>query len=137
MSQSPNTVDVIDIPEHCGNAPRKAVVRDFLIALYQRDEPAVLDRLRDDVQWDVIGSTQLHGHQAVESWLKTQPDVSALHLLTIITYGTDCAADGRVVGDDGTQTAFSHVFSFAGHTKTAQLKTVRSYLVWLNTPTAR
>lgn len=137
MTQAPNTLEVIDIPENCGNAPRKAVVRDFLIALYQRDGAHVLDRLRDEIQWDVIGSTQLQGHDDVESWLETQPDAAALHLHTVITHGTDCGADGRVVYDDGTEIAFNHVFIFAGHAKTAQIKTIRSYLVALNTPAAR
>ena len=78
-----------------------------------------------------------HGHQAVESWLQTQPAVSALYLKTIITHGTECGADGQVIHDDGSETAFSHVFSFAGHAKTAQIKTVRSYLVSLKTPMTR
>ncbi len=136
MNQSDNTLDVVDIPEHCGNAPRKAVIRDFLIALYQRDIVEVLDRLRDNVHWDIMNLTQLQGLDEVEPWVASQSKVSALHLNTVITHGTDCAADGRVIYDDGTELAFNHVLIFAGHTKTAKISTIRSYLVPLNASAA-
>lgn len=129
MSQPSGILDVIDIPENCGNAPRKMVIRDFLIALYQRDIPQLREALKDDVDWDVIGSTQLQGVDEAISWVETQPDATALHLHTVITHGTDCAADGRVTYTDGTEVAFNYVFIFAGHAKTAKIKAIRSYLV--------
>ena len=132
MTQSDDRLNVIDIPEHCGNAPRKVVIRDFLIALYQRGIPQLREALKEDVDWDIIGSAQLQGIDDVSSWVETQPGATAVHLHTVITHGTDCAADGRVTYTDGTEIAFNHVFIFAGHAKTAKIKTIRSYLVQLN-----
>ncbi|OAV59885.1 hypothetical protein [Enteractinococcus helveticum] len=132
MTQSAGTLDVIDIPEHCGNAPRKAVIRDFLIALCQRDIPQVQESLKDDVDWDILGPAQLQGGDDSTSWVESQPSATALHLHTVITHGTDCGADGRVTYTDGTEIAFNHVFIFAGHSKTAKIKTIRSYLVEIN-----
>lgn len=132
MAKSSHTLEVIDIPEHCGNAPRKAVLRDFLLALYQGDSAQVLEHLRDDIAWEIVGTTVLEGHKAVESWLATQRRVFALHLTTVITHGTDCGADGRVVHDDSAHVAFNHVVIFAGHAKTAKIKAIRSYLVSLD-----
>ena len=132
MTQSADALEVVDIPEHCGNAPRKVVIRDFLIALYQRDIPHVQESLKDDVDWDIIGSTQFQGVDEVSSWVQTQPSATALHLHTVITHGTDCGADGRVTYSDGTEIAFNHVFVFAGHSKTAKIKAIRSYLVHID-----
>lgn len=129
MTGSSHKLEVLDIPEHCGNAPRKVVIRDLLVALYQRDNAYVLDRLGDDIRWDIIGSDELVGLDAVDSWLNDQPNVSGLHLSTVITHGTECGADGRVVHDDGTEVAFNHVFIFAGHAKTARIKAIRTYRV--------
>ena len=129
MTPSARTLEVIDIPEHCGNAPRKAVIRDFLIALYQRDIPQVRENLHHEVSWDVKGSTHLQSLDDIVSWLEAQPNATGLQLHTVITHGTDCGADGHVSYTDGTRLAFNHVFIFAGHAKTAKIKTIRSYLI--------
>lgn len=124
-----NALQVIDAPKDCGNAPRKMVIRDFLVALYRQDEHDVAAALRDDVGWEMIGFTVLNGFDEVREWLRRQPPVAELHIATVLTHGTDCAADGWVVHRDGTTTNFSHVMFFTGHTKTAKIKQLRSYLI--------
>ncbi|HEY4534782.1 MAG TPA: hypothetical protein VIG71_02215 [Enteractinococcus sp.] len=135
MAESSTTLEVIDIPEHCGNAPRKAIIRDFLVALYQRDTQQVLEHLRDDVEWHVVGTETLQGSDAVQTWLDQQSGVKSLSLTTVITHGTDCGADGTLEFRDGTALGFNHVLIFAGHSKTAKIKTIRSYLVPLGSMT--
>ena len=100
-----NALQVIDAPKDCGNAPRKMVIRDFLVALYQQDEHDVAEALRDDVGWEMIGCTVLNGFDEVQDWLRRQPPVAELHIATVLTHGTDCAADGWVVHRDGPATA--------------------------------
>lgn len=123
------SIRVIDIPEHCGNAPRKVVLRDFLISVYERDTASALARLHQDIDWRLIGQRQLTGHRDIATWLETQPIAQALQLHTVITHGTECGADGVVTYTDGSQVAFSHVLSFAGHAKSAKINAIRSYLV--------
>lgn len=120
---------VVEAPEDCGNAPRKMVIRDLLVALAERDHDAVVSFLREDVRWDVVGLKELTGPDAVGDWLLQQPPVEELHIATVITHGTDCGAEGRLVHSDGTTTRFNHIMLFAGHAKTAKVKEVRSYLV--------
>lgn len=129
---SASSIRVLDIPERCGNAPRKAVLRDFMIDLYERDGNKVLERLHEDVSWQLMGRPDINGHDEVVGWLQSQREARALRLHTVITHGTECAADGIVTYQDGSQIAFNHVFMFAGHAKTAKIKTIRSYLVSLN-----
>lgn len=120
---------VVHVPDGCGNAPRKIVLRDFLIALYQRDIHAVVAALKDDIRWELIGSEILTGIDDVRNWLMSQPPVVELTINTVITHGTDCGADGSIVFQDGTTTGYSHLILFAGHSKTAQIKEIRSYFV--------
>lgn len=122
-------IRVMDIPAHCGNAPRKAVLRDFLISVYERDSASALARLHQDVRWHLIGQRELTDHPDIVTWLETQPVAQALQLHTVITHGTECSADGVVTYTDGSQVAFSHVLSFAGHAKSAKINAIRSYLV--------
>lgn len=124
-----HSLQVIDAPKDCGNAPRKMVIRDFLVALYQQDDADVAAALRDNVRWEVIGSTVQEGLDEVGDWVRQQPPAAELHIATVLTHGTDCAADGRVVHVDGSTTHFSHMLFFTGHTKTAKIKKLRSYLI--------
>ena len=122
-------LSVVEAPEDCGNAPRKMVIRDLLVALAERDPAAVVPFLRDNIRWEIVGATELIGLDAVGDWLRQQSPVEELHIATVITHGTDCGAEGQLVHPDGTTTRFNHVVLFAGHAKTAKVKEVRSYLI--------
>ncbi|HEY4557698.1 MAG TPA: hypothetical protein VIG82_05860 [Enteractinococcus sp.] len=122
-------LQVVEAPEDCGNAPRKIVIRDFLIALYQQDEDHVLEALAEDIRWELVGSRVLNGLEEVREWLRREPPVRELHIAMVITHGTDCGVDGWVVYADGRTRALSHVLIFAGHAKSAKIKALRSYLI--------
>lgn len=129
MSSSSNTLAVVDIPEHCGNAPRKVVIRDFLIALYSGAIDETLEMLKDDVRWEIIGSHVLSGQAETRAWLMNEPSAQELKLHTVITHGTDSGADGVATYADSGTSYFNHVILFSGHGKTAKIKEIRSYLL--------
>lgn len=129
MANPQSDLKVIDVPKGCDNAPRKRVIRDFLIAFYQRDVEAVASLVHDDIQWEIIGSSVLDGVAQICEWVSGQRPVVELELATVITHGTECAADGTVVHPDGSKTRFSHILVFAGHSKTAPIRQLRSYLI--------
>lgn len=117
------------MPEDCNNAPRKMVIRDFLIALYGGDTARLAELLHADVDWQVIAGPTLTGADAAVSWASSPPAAKDLVIHTVITHGTHCGADGVVEFADGSRRAFNHVMLFAGHAKTAPIKTIRSYLI--------
>ncbi|GAA2042989.1 nuclear transport factor 2 family protein [Yaniella flava] len=129
MTADAEQLSVVDIPENCGNAPRKIVIRDFLIALYSRAADAVIATLQDDIQWQLVGSRTLSTAADVRQWLGAEEPVNELKLHTIITHGTDCGADGTIRHPDGSQSHFNHVIVFAGHGKNAKIKEIRSYII--------
>lgn len=122
-------VPTLDIPDRCGNAPRKAVIRDFLVAVYSGQAETVLDYLREDIQWELIGDKVLTGYDDIWEWIQDRPKVAQVTLKSVITHGTECAADGLITDIAGTKVAFNHVMIFAGHAKTAKIKSIRSYLI--------
>jgi len=65
----------------------------------------------------------------VLGWMQQQAAVDELHIATVLTHGTDCAADGWVIGADGTTTRFCHILVFAGHAKSAKIKELRTYRI--------
>ncbi|MDN6412039.1 MAG: hypothetical protein L0K07_11830 [Yaniella sp.] len=129
MTSDSTTLTVVDIPEHCGNAPRKLVIRDFLVAFYSHAVDDVVEMLKDDVRWEVGGSKVLSGTAEVREWLLAAPGAVELKLHTVITHGTDCGADGVAEYADSSSSGFNHIILFAGHAKTAKIKEIRSYII--------
>lgn len=129
LNQQPTQLRVIDAPDDCKNAPRKLVIRDFLVAFYQRDVDSLRAMLREDIRWEIVGSEAFDDLDQVLGWVQQQAAVDELHITSVITHGTDCAADGWIIGADGTTTRFCHILVFAGHTKSAKIKTLRTYRI--------
>jgi len=129
VHQQPTQLRVIDAPDDCQNAPRKLVVRDFLVALYQRDIESIRAMLREDIRWEIVGSEAFDDLEQVLGWIQQQAGVDELHIATVLTHGTDCAADGWIIGADGNTIRFCHILVFAGHAKSAKIKALRTYRI--------
>lgn len=48
-------VDVV-IEEDCGNAPKQALIKDWLVSLATGEIDAVTSQLAEDARWNVAGS---------------------------------------------------------------------------------
>ncbi|SFC97234.1 hypothetical protein [Streptomyces aidingensis] len=51
----------------CGNAPRKEVLRDLVVALAEGDDETVAALVGEDVAWSLVGETVLRGREAVRA----------------------------------------------------------------------
>lgn len=117
----------ISLPNDCGNAPRIAIVGEFVATWATRDTEAMATWLTDDSTWRVAG------REAASAAVVTNfacPDVLP-HLLevnTIITHGRRASCDGFVDSEAG-RMHFSHVFKFASTSKTAKIREAQTYLV--------
>src|SRR5690625_293942 len=130
MTSKPvGTLAIVDVPDSCGNAPRRAILRDFTISLYAKQMHELSELLKDDVQWHLIGSQVLAGAEQVLGWVAEEPAVVKLTIHTIITHGREGGVDGVIERADGTVAAFCHVIAFAGATKTAKIREIRSYAI--------
>lgn len=81
------------IDADCGNSPRKAQVRDLLIALSERRSGDVAAELSDDVEWDIVGSVVHRGRDDVTHAISGPPDRS-LHIRNLLSHGKQVAAEG-------------------------------------------
>lgn len=119
----------------CGNAPRKEVLRDLVVALAQKDADHVASLLSEDIAWTLVGERHLAGRTAVVEWVTKLPPVDQVAFGSLLTHGRGASVDGVLELADGTRWGFCHVLRFAGATKTARLVSVNSYLSILETPT--
>lgn len=126
-SNAAASLDVIDVPDHCGNAPRKAVVRDLAIALVVGDRVFLEQVLHADFEWTVNGEPPIKGVNAVWKRISNQPRAHTLEIFTVLTHGTECAVDGKITFADGSSRLFGHFLRFTGGSKTAKVKVIRTY----------
>lgn len=117
----------VRIAPDCGNAPRREITRDLVIALADNDARVIEEMLAQNGQWTIVGAETHSGRDAILQWVAGLPAVRELEFGSVLTHGKGASVDGTATRSDGTIVHFSHVLEFAGHAKTAPLASVRTY----------
>ncbi|MCM3087575.1 nuclear transport factor 2 family protein [Bhargavaea ginsengi] len=99
-------------PNDCGNAPKKKVLNELIIAMAGRNIEEVMPVLAEDVSWQVAGGRLLAGKEETAEFVSAFPAIAELEILTIITHGKTAAANGRILTEKGVLHEFCHVFLF-------------------------
>lgn len=116
----------IVLPTDCGNAPRIAIVGEFVTNWAKRDAEAMTAWLTDDVTWTVAGRGA--ASDVVPAGFACPGSMpNYLEVNTIITHGRLASCDG-FVDCESVRMHFSHVFKFASTSKAAKIREVRTYL---------
>lgn len=116
------------IDADCENAPRKAQVRDLLIALSERRADDVAAELAPDVEWEVVGSPTHRGRDDVARAVSGPPDRS-LHIRNLLSHGKQVAAEGTVTSATEQAVRFAHVVTYSGHGKSAKVRSIVTYRI--------
>lgn len=118
----------IEIEPDCENAPKKALIRDWLIALASSAQDEVTGLLEPDIYWEHVGNEIWTGLGEVREGLPSQP-ANSLHVNRLLSHGKEVAAEGRIVFSDGSQNRFAHLLRFSSHGKSAKLAAITTYSV--------
>ncbi|MEV6719461.1 nuclear transport factor 2 family protein [Streptomyces xanthochromogenes] len=113
----------------CGNAPRKEVLRDFVIAMAEADGETLAGMVGEGVEWHLVGEAVLRGRAAVRAWAAGLPVAREITFGAVITHGREAGVDGTTEAADGRRYAFCHVLRFAGAARTAKIAEIRSYVL--------
>jgi hypothetical protein len=114
----------------CGNAPKRELLRNYAVAVAERNLADMLAFVSDDVEWEVVGKgrTRRDGFEStVDSLLGG--DVAGLALHSVLTHGDEGCVTGVMEMADGRMIRFCDVYKFNGHSKTAKIKTITSFIV--------
>lgn len=117
----------IVLPTDCGNAPRIAIVGEFVAKWAKRDAEATTAWLTDDVTWTVAGR-ETASDDVPTGFACPDSTSHYLEVNTIITHGRLASCDGFVDSESG-RMHFSHVFKFASTSKVAKIREARTYLI--------
>lgn len=140
LRRPPKVSDVdLTAPSDCGNSPRMALVADIITAWASGDDALVHEWLADDARWVLVGaqgpgeaSSAVDGEAAddVEAIdVIVPPPFEAVHgeILTVLNHGRLAACDGYLARG-AERVDFCHVIRFAGVSRTAKIREIRTYL---------
>ncbi|MCP1726606.1 hypothetical protein J2T60_000571 [Natronospira proteinivora] len=120
----------LEIPTACGNAPRKAFLVEFNVALAEGRFDEVIAAVTEDVVWQDVGRQRLEGKSALESYLNDHslPKIQVLRLFRVITHGRDATVDGEMETASGDILSFCHVYTFKD-TRNNWIRSCHSYQI--------
>jgi ketosteroid isomerase-like protein len=118
----------VDVKPDCENAPKKALVRDWLIALASSTPDEVTGLLDPDVRWEHVGNEAWTGIDEVQARLPVEP-AESLQISKLLSHGKEVAAEGRIVLGDGSKERFAHLLQFTCHGKKAKLESITTYSI--------
>ena len=120
----------IMIDEDCRNSPKNIFVQEVTIALTKGDLKSVLDRVTDDVRWNVVGDGLIEGKDRFAEALQEGKNDKVLELSIhhIATHGKAGAVDGRMKFKSGKTNAFCNIYEFS-NAKGIAIKEIISYRI--------
>ncbi|ETT85325.1 hypothetical protein MKZ08_07325 [Viridibacillus sp. FSL R5-0477] len=118
-------------PYDCGNAPKKKLLQELTIAIAKNDQSFILEHLKDDVCWDIVGNKQIQGNNhVVEILSKKEKDrATELHINNIITHGSTGSINGIIILESKKRYAFCDIYNFTSAGKTSKIKEITSFLI--------
>lgn len=126
----PNVNFAILCPISCENAPKKRVIRDYLIASAAGDQDRLETLVADSLTWIVPGKTPLEGRTPfIKTVLTQQQDLSSLDIQSILTHGREASAHGILTDTKGNKTYFSDIYLFANSKKEAKISQITSFVL--------
>ncbi|WP_299092340.1 nuclear transport factor 2 family protein [uncultured Metabacillus sp.] len=125
-----NNINVV-CPEDCGNAPKKVVLKEFIIALAKKDISFILENVSDDILWNKIGCEKIEGKDHFAEALQQINDspVWEIQISNIITHGRSGAVNGTLLLEDNRKLEFCDVYMFTSAGKNSKIKEMTSYVI--------
>ncbi|MBL6447943.1 nuclear transport factor 2 family protein [Fulvivirga sp. 29W222] len=104
----------ITIKPDCGNAPKKTFIRDFNVAFAEGNAAFILDHVDENIRWCIYGDFDVSGKQSFKKGIDKMlayPSPKELIIDSIVTHGSEAAANGLMVMED-TTFAFCDIYKF-------------------------
>jgi hypothetical protein len=115
----------------CGNSPKNKFVEDLEVAFAQRDTGFLLDRVANDIHWNIVGETSIRGKVALEQAIESIPqdcEVTEITINHVVTHGKVGVVNGIIKRNNGRTCEFCSVYEFS-NTKGTNVRDITSYII--------
>ncbi|MFD1900626.1 DNA-binding protein [Enterococcus termitis] len=115
---------------NCDNAPKRRLIRDYLIAAAASDQQTLRKVLAPNVCFISPGNLTLDGIERFIDYIKQERvEISTLDIQSIVTHGKEGAAHGSITTKKGAKHYFATMLLFSGNQKEAPIKQVTSFVI--------
>lgn len=116
--------------EDCGNAPKKQLLKEFIIARLKKDISFCEQWMTDDCIWELVGEQLIEGKERVlHRFAKGNDDILELHIHHIITHGNVASLNGTILLKEEKAISFCDIYKFGSFGKKAKIKHITSYII--------
>lgn len=114
----------------CDNAPKKRMIRDYLVASASGDRATLESVLEESFVWTVPGEFQIKGRDAfIAELIANLQAVNILEVQSLISHGKEGSAHGTVINKKGKHVYFSDIFTFQSNKPDAKISKLTSFVV--------
>lgn len=114
----------------CGNSPKAQLLKDWNIAFAKGDTGFLLEKVTEDINWQLVGDRQIEGKIDFAAALQKMKTTKAVKLRIdhVITHGKAGSVNGMLLLEDGKRYAFCDVYTFK-NARAKQIKAIASYVI--------
>lgn len=123
----------ITIQTDCGNSPKMTFLKELNIAFANGDIDDILNRVSDDITWELVGGRKLDGLDAFSKELEKMKEnlPSEFILDLVVTHGKSGAANGIIIAEDNKKYAFADFYTFS-NAKGNRVQSITTYMIALD-----
>lgn len=114
----------------CDNAPKRRIIRDYLIMLWMKDESRLGEVVNENV---MINSIKQDSMEGIENLIKVineeDESIISLEIPQILSHGKEGSAHGVVTFASGAQKYFAEFYQFESTKKDARIKRITRYTI--------
>lgn len=112
----------------CDNAPKKRVIREFLLAAWMQEADLSGDYLSPKAEFSEAGQDKpLMGLQTILTAYQAADQISSLVLHKLLSHGKEGAVHATLHLQTGQEIHFAEFYQFEGHRKDAKLLKITRY----------
>ena len=125
-----NSMDII-IPKDCGNAPKKQILIQFTLAVWNKKMDVIQQYAHESIEWHQLKIKKTSGlHEFMEAiQAGSTKTIERLEVFHVITHGKWASMNGVITYEDKSIVDFCDVYTFNNHSKSAKIIEVKSYQV--------
>lgn len=126
----PNTEFAVICSLNCDNAPKRRMIRDYLIAAASGNQQLLETILSDPFRWIIPGKRPVEDREVfIDTILQKQKNLSTLEIQSILTHGKEGSAHGILTTKNGDKIYFSDIIQFKNNQKDAPIVEVTSFVI--------
>jgi len=117
----------LNVPTDCDNAPKRRLIKDFIIALYKNEFETIANGIEDEFEFRIIGHKTISNKEELRKYLNKNVEALELTLDEVLSHGKFGACNGMYKAKKE-EMSFAYFFEFKSAGKNT-IKIISEYKI--------